>query len=207
MDYQTLKSTLTSYLHRSDLEDMIPTFVTMAESRVNRDVKLIEMEVRATTTVSSGTNRIPLPDDFQELYNIQVNGDDGKTVMEQLSLVQMDVIYQDATTGTPIHYARTGLTLEIQPVPGEDVELEIIYRKRFDSLSEDSDTNDLLENDPSIYVYAAMLEASPFIQADERVPLWKEYYIAEVDGLNARAESQRFSGAPLQIRNLGMETP
>ena len=40
MNYEDLKKSVADLLHTTDLQDVIPTFVMLAESRINRDIRV-----------------------------------------------------------------------------------------------------------------------------------------------------------------------
>lgn len=210
MNYGELKALLdgqNGYLHRSDLTATIPSFITLAHARVNRDLNIPELESRATADVTAGDRYIALPDDVFFLRNIQISIAGGRQLLMQLSPAQMDVLNSQIVSGEPTSYALYGNQIELQPTPESSATLEIVYQYRLAALSADTDTNDILTNYPNIYVYATMLEATPFIQADERAGMWHEYYKEERDRINDIGEDRRLSGSPLQIYNLGTSTP
>lgn len=207
MNYGELKTLLTSYLHRTDLADQVPTFIAMAQARINRDVMIQDFTSLATVSITSGDRFVALPDDCKSLINVQITTSSGRKALLPLSSVQMDTLYKDVYSGQPCNYAVYGKQIELQPTPETDYTLEVLYNYRPTLFSADADTNDLLDRCPNIYVYAAMVEAEPFRHGEERSQMWESYYQAEVDKLNEEAEDLRFSGGPLQIYNLGVDTP
>ena len=48
--YSELKTSIADYLNRSDLTSIIPTFISLAEAQINRDVRTWQMENRARTS-------------------------------------------------------------------------------------------------------------------------------------------------------------
>lgn len=207
MNYGTLKTLVTSYLHRTDLETLIPTFIEMAQARINRDVLVPEFVSLATVAVVSGDRFVALPSDIKSLVNIQVSTASGRKAILPLSSLQMDTMYADVESGSPCNYSIYGNQIELQPTPDGDYTLEVLYNYRPELFSADEDTNDLMDRCPNIYVYATMLEAEPFRHGEERSQMWQQYYEAEVNKLNEEAEDLKFSGGPLQIINLGVSTP
>lgn len=207
MNYGELKTLVEAYLHRNDLTSYLDTFLSLAQTRVFRDVKAPEFETRATMDLIAGDRYIPTPSDMKTLLNVQIDTETGRKVLLPLSRVQMDSRFATVTTDTPYNYAIYGDQIELQPTPGEDLTIEIIYQYRPALMTENTDENDLLTRNPNIFIYAAMLEATPFIQGDERVGMWREYYEAELVQLNTEADDRELSGGPLQIMKLGVSTP
>ena len=62
--YTALKASVAAYLARTDLTDQIPDFITFAENRLRRELRIRQMlkTVTATTTAADGT--VGLPTDF-----------------------------------------------------------------------------------------------------------------------------------------------
>ena len=66
--YSTLKAEIASYLNRDDLTTHLDTFIDLAESRLNRDLRLREMEtVDTSITTVSGTQAYDLPTGYLEM--------------------------------------------------------------------------------------------------------------------------------------------
>lgn len=51
--YAELQTSVASWLHRADLTSQIPDFITLAESKLNRKLRLRAQETTATGTVSA----------------------------------------------------------------------------------------------------------------------------------------------------------
>ncbi len=51
-------------------------------------------------------------------------------------------------------------------------------------LDEDSQTNWLTENAPEVLLYGTLLEATPFLKNDERIPVWQNMYDRSAAMLN-----------------------
>ena len=68
--YSELLSTVANYLNRDDLTTLIPTFITLTENRLNRELRVRANMVRAITTTTAGQAFYDLPSDLIELRNI-----------------------------------------------------------------------------------------------------------------------------------------
>lgn len=80
-------------------------------------------------------------------------------------------------TGAPRFYADYGFThWLIVPTPGEDYPIEIAYYQLAQLLDDSNQTNWLTENAPDLLLYAALLEATPFLKNDERIATWQNMY-------------------------------
>ena len=69
--FSELKTEIADYCDRSDLTSQIPTFIKLAEARMNRSLRVRLMEsVKLISTVGD-SKRYPLPSDYLQLRTIQ----------------------------------------------------------------------------------------------------------------------------------------
>ena len=111
----------------------------------------------------------------------------------------MDRIWGGSTSGTPRTYTLIGDELFLGPAPDSVMTLEMAYYKKFDSLSSTTATNWMITKAPEVYLYGSLLEAEPFLQNDERVPLWQAFYKESVSQLQLADDRDRYSGSVLRI--------
>lgn len=210
MTYSDLKSVIESYLHRDDLTSTISTFVTLAQARINHDLNITALHKNTTLYVASGYGEVELPDDCLSLMSVRMKYSSSYIGLEQRTLAQNagELAGRDGAKGTPKYFSRYGTKLELTPTPDSDTTLVVFYKKRLTAFSADTDTNDILTNHPNIYIYAAMLEAEPFIVDDKRLVVWKDLYSEEVNKINEMEYDLEWSGAPLKISSpTGGNTP
>ena len=68
--YDELKASIADFLNRSDLTNAIPDFISLAEKRLNRDIRHWRMENRATAS-ASGRYSV-LPTDYVEAIRLHL---------------------------------------------------------------------------------------------------------------------------------------
>ena len=112
-----------------------------------------------------------------------------------------DRLWGGSTGGIPKFYTILADEISLGPVPGSVITMEMLFYKRFDSLSVAAPTNWLLTNAPDIYLYASMLEAEPFIMNDERVPLWSAALDRAISSMQEQDNKDRHSGSALRVMN------
>jgi hypothetical protein len=210
MNYGTLKTNVANYLHRDDQAANIPGFILLGQARMSHDLEIPMMDGTESLAVTASVKEVALPETVLRIKSIRIPFSGGFRTLQLNSLVQNSQIYEGAggATADPLYYARYGFTLELAPPPSADNTLSLIVKKRLVEFVEDTDTDDILTNYPNIYLYAAMLEASVFVEDSERITTWKAYYDDEVFKLNEDAEDQLWSGAPMQIKpSMGVDTP
>lgn len=211
--FDELKTAIANWMVRSDLTDRIPEFITLAEAKLNRELMCRQMEQRATTnadTTSDEPEYITLPSDFQAIRRASLSGESGQPPLQFLSPIQFnDMRYTKIgdTAGKPVYFSILGDELELLPVPDDNYEIELLYRRNIPALSASNTTNWLLTLAPDVYLYGALREAAIYMQEDERVPLWAQGYASAVEGLNRLGRSASFNSPPVAMRVMGGSTP
>lgn len=202
-NYVQLQAAAASYLARDDMTSVIPDFVTLFEAKVNRTLFHPRMETRTTLTVNtllSSPEFLDLPTDFQTIRMVRLPDEVGKPRLQFMSQTQIDDYRysRDNMAGVPVYFTIVGNQIELAPTPNEDVDVEVLYRANIPALATNS-TNWLLTLAPDLYLYGTLLEASPYIQNDQRVGLWATAVQTVMDQLNALAERQSFDSGPTTI--------
>lgn len=207
--YSELVTAVGNWMARSDLSARIPEFIAMAEAKFNRELLVRQMEQRSTTfvdTTSDSPEFVTLPADFQSMRRICLAGVIGKPTLQYLSPTELydsriQCFGDDA--GQPQFFTVIDNEIELLPIPGDDYEIEIIYRKNIPALSSSNTTNWLLTLAPDLYLYGALREAAVFMQEDERLPVWADAYQGAVEGLRQLTISSSFNAGPPVIRVSG----
>ena len=114
--YSDLKTTIASYLARSDLTAMIPTFIQLAELRLRREVRTRQMLVVATALTTGGDSTVGLPTDFLEMRDIHVNTNPITTLAYQAPNAFYNS-YRVTESGKPTDYTVLATELQLSPVP------------------------------------------------------------------------------------------
>ena len=192
-NYSELKTAISSWLDRSDLDSVIPDFIALAEARHRRDFKLRRMETRVTANTIADSEYYTLPDNFVAMRNIQLNTDP-KTALEYLTPEQMDRVNAGSSTGKPKAYSIIGNNFQLRPIPDGVYEIEMLYFKYFTPLSDSNTTNDMLTFHPDAYLYGALVEAEPYLQNDKRIQVWSGYYDRAKQDIISSNERDRHSG-------------
>jgi hypothetical protein len=201
--YTELQTAVANWLARDDLTARIPEFITLAEAKFNRVLLHPRMETRDTLTVNTllaSPEFLDLPTDFQTMRMVRLPDETGKPRLQFLTQTQMDDYRYstDNVTGTPVYFTIVGDELELAPTPNEDMDIEVLYRANIPALASNS-TNWLLTLAPDLYLYGTLLEASPYIQNDERLSVWGSAVATVIDQLNIHGERQSFDSGPTTI--------
>lgn len=200
-NYGDLKTSIAGWLKRSDLTAIIPDFVTLAQARVARDLRLRRQIVSADLTLTAGVQGVNLPDDWLEFENVTLNGDPPRQ-LTYVNIEHLDSRYPSSYTGKPAVYTLEGNQILFGPTPDIGYTAGVFYYSKFAAFSADSDTNWLLTNHPSIYLFASLAEAEPWMMNDNRAGMWEAKYNKEMNDLQTADDAAMFSGTALRVRTI-----
>lgn len=196
-DYDTLQSALANWLHRANLDSVIPDLILFGENRIYRDLRVRQMETALSSTIASGV--IAVPSGYVELKNAYVNG----TPAQRLERKDAEWIYAKyptrASQGKPMFIAREATNFIFGPYPDSTYTIKGIYYKKLDPLSASNTTNWLITDCPDLLLFASLCEAAPYIQDDARLPLWERKYAQIAERVQENDDQEEFSGSPLSM--------
>lgn len=199
--YSELKTAIADFLNRDDLTSAVPTFITLAESSIQRRIRHWRQEKRSTITLDAQYEA--LPTDFLEAIRFYVtsNGTNPLEPISQADMLDRKQLAQD-TSGRPRFYAMTAGQFELYPVPDGSYDAEIYYYSRIPALSDAAPTNWLLEYFPDVLLYGALVHSAPYLKEDARIQIWSALYQEAVDSINVSSQQAKFgSGQRLKIRS------
>jgi len=181
MTYDSLLVDLRRYLERGFTQesdqivyDQLPRLITLGERRIARELK-IEGFIRAVQTpLQSGVAVYLKPDRWRDTVSMTLNG---APIFARSYEYCRNYWPNEAQTGTPQFYADYDFQHWLfAPTPDADSTLEILYYEQPALLGEELQTNWLTEYAPDLLLYAALLEATPFLKSDERMQTWQVLY-------------------------------
>lgn len=193
--FAQLKTAVASFLHRSDLTSSIPDFIRLGEDRIYRELRIRAMETSLNTPIAAGV--IAVPADYIEMKHVYIDG----SPVQYLQRKPPEWIYENYPTrsadGQPKFMAQEAGNFIFGPYPDSTYTVRGVYYKRLTALSDSNTTNWFTTNASGILLFAALLEASPFVKNDERVVLWDAKYEEEKKGIEDEEKRERFSGSHL----------
>ena len=197
--YAELQTAIANWLDRSDLTDKIPDFITLAEIRIQRNLRVRGMEERSTTTLVPGQEYYGLPDDFLEVRDVQVNTDP-ITSLKYMTPKEMDETYPNQSNGTPKAFTIIGNEIQLKPTPDSADTFEIAYFEKIQNLSDTNTTNWLTQNAVDLLLYGALIEAEAYLVNDTRIPVWKAAFDMAIQEANNQANKGRWPQGPIAAR-------
>jgi hypothetical protein len=162
-----LEAKIVERLGRSDLASAtIQDFIAIGEAKINRKLRLLQMQTVETVTLSSGADTAALPTGFLEIIDMRFS--DFDSPLSQLPLVDLNSVKDDAT-GRPTHFAASS-SLLFNLTADADYSLRCTFYKGWDILGDS--TNWLLTNAPDVYLYHALEEGAKHVRNAERAAEW-----------------------------------
>jgi hypothetical protein len=203
--YAELQAAVASWLARGDLSASIPDFIALGEQRLfygsddpnfsSPPLRLRAMEAAtdpASYKTEAGVTTLALPANFLEARSLSLatepSGD-----LDLVGQKQLTALWTGGGNGRPLVYAFQGDALRFAPTPDAAYGVLLCYYKRFDPLSV-TPTNWLLQNAPGVYLYAALLEAQPFLLNDARLAVWAAMLGAATRALQQSDARDRWGG-------------
>ena len=197
-NYSDLKTTVENYLGRSDLTAQIPTFIALAELRLSRQLRLRQMLKVVHTTTTGGDATLGLPSDFLSMRDIYVN----TNPRQPITYLSPSAFTRDARaheSGKPIFYTQRGLEFELAPKPDSTYEVVMLYYAKPAALSNINLSNVFMANCPDALLYAALIEAEPYLMNDARIQTWTQLYGLAVVSIAESDNSSEYAGVPLSM--------
>jgi len=201
--FSGLKTTIADYLNRDDLTSAIPGFITLAESKFNRKLRVRQMVKRATATLD--TQYFAFPSDFLQAKEFQLNTNP-ITYLQYVTQNQGD--YGSANNyvaaGKPQFYTIIGTQIQVIPTPDTGYTGELTYYGKIPALSDSNTSNWLLAYAPDLYLYGSLVEATPYLKDDERLAVWSTLYTNSLGDIEIADQRASVASTPIvRARSLG----
>ena len=198
--FTTLKSAISNWLDRDDLSDQLPDFISLNEALFNRVLRIRPMETIVTDATVSGTKAYDLPTGYVQMREIHLD----TTPVTSLQYISPEMLYRvwaGSSSGKPDSYSIIGDKIYFGPTPDSAYNYTMTYYKTFDALSDSNTTDWVILNAPDVYLYGALLQAEPFLQNDQRIPVWERGLRQALSDLQSQDDKDRHSGSQLRVMN------
>jgi hypothetical protein len=197
--YSDLQTSIAGYLARSDLTSQIPDFITFAENRLRRELRVRQMLKSVTTATVSGDSTVEVPSDFLEIRDFVAL----TNPITPLSYSSPSTLSNDpraSQVGVPRSYTILANEFLLAPIPDGVYTLRLLYYAAPAYLSSTNTSNVFLNVAPDALLYASLLEAEPYLMNDARINTWGSMYDRAISTLTKSDESTQYSGVPLAMK-------
>jgi hypothetical protein len=197
-NYDSLKTTIASYLARSDLTTQIPDFIQLAETRLRRELRIRQMLKVVTTATVAGDGTVELPSDYLQMRDLHMN----TNPIQTLGYQSPSNFYRNTNssiTGVPVQYTVLAQEFQFAPIPDGVYTLQMIYYATPPYLTTSNTSNVFLANCPDLLLYGALGEAEPYLMNDQRLATWASLYDRALTALTVSDDQGEYGGSPLSI--------
>ena len=166
-NYSELQGAVNDYLVFTDVGAVFDTFLSMAEARLNREIRTREMEQVQAYSSHTGQD-ITLPTDYLEMIDFYETGSGGRTLSYLNPGQFWSLASSRATGGQAKYYTIIGEAIKLSPYSSTARNYELHHYAELAALTPTNTTNSLLSKAPDLYLYATLLEAQPYLADQER---------------------------------------
>jgi hypothetical protein len=192
--YTELKTAIANFLARSDLTDRIPEFISLAESRMSRELETRSQEKRATALTTSGDEFISLPTDLRRIRLVK-NNTSSVEVLDYATPKDYYEKYASSGGGRPKLYTIIGAEIAMRPIPDSAYTIEIIYGEDISALSDANLTNTVLTRHPDVYLYGSLSAAHIFLMDEARAAQYDTLFSRAIEEINKDNDKAFFAGS------------
>lgn len=196
--YSELQTAVQNWLDRAttEIQARAPEFIALAEAKMNRVLRVRQMESKTSDTMSSSS--IALPSDWVAFKSIwyEVSGER----VELTNITPQEYVrFDDGSTDYPTGYYIAGSNVYFFPDSNGDYTVGYIYYQKIPALTDSNTTNWLLTAHPDAYLYGALLESAPYLKEYPEIQIWMTAFSAVIEQMK-KADRDVMSGAPLRMR-------
>jgi hypothetical protein len=193
LTYDSLQQDVRNYIERGDPSDttvyeQIPRLIALAERDIARAIKIQGFIAVVTTTLSPGQSVYAKPDRWRDTVSMNYGAGVAqvRTPIFPRSYEYLRTYWPDEyVTDVPKFYADYGYyNWLILPAPSVDTPLEISYYELPALLSETNQTNWLTRYAWNALLHGTLVQATPFLKEDQRIPVWQAQYDRDLQLLN-----------------------
>jgi len=196
MTFTELQSNIADWLNRTDLTSVIPTFIALAEARLNRQLRTTNQYTRAD--ISTSDQYLSMPSDFLEMRHIRITSPKERDLVEiaahQINEYTDSNFIASLADSYPRYYVY-GNALRIIPTPAQSITYEMFYYAKVPALSASNASNWVSTSHPDAYLYYSLLQASPYLGEDERIAIWQSQAERAVAEIQAADDRRRTKGS------------
>jgi len=194
MTYNSLTSTVLSYLERSDQATInaIPTFITLAEFEIAQEIKTLGQLQIVESTMSANNPVLQKPARWRKTVSMNYTNSAGVRTPIFLRKYEYLTNYwpNNTNTAAPVYYADTNWDhWYLAPTPDQAYSFEVLYYERIQPLSSDTQTNWLTQNAPTAMLFGTLLQAMPFLKNDQR-QIFQQKYTEAIQSLKTEDVSR-----------------
>jgi len=196
-----LQTAIADWLNRTDLTAVIPDFITLAEAEMKRRVR---KWTRSNTIYISAANINP-PTLMAEPIALRLSTANGYSDVP-LRLCTPEMLWErraraGGQTGRPTDFAYFDGQLQFAPAPDQSYDGILVFVEQLIPLADSpSFSNEILDHAPDAYLFGALLQATPYVEHDERMAVWQMKFDNAIEQLNEQRAREEYGAGPKEMR-------
>lgn len=200
MTFNSLQVDLRRYLERgtpSDTEvfEQLPSLINLAERDLATKLKILGNKISVTASMVAGTSVYPKPNRWRETTSINF-GVDVSPLQKRTPLYPRSLEYcrfywpNSEERAEPEFYADYDYQhWLIVPTPVAAYPFEVLFWQLLPLLDAANQQNYWTDYAPQALLYAALVQATPYLKNDERIQTWTTFYNDQLKGLGYQDEA------------------
>ena len=188
--YAGLKDALQSFSHRNDVASRLDDFIDLAESEMNRWVRIRDMETRVSTPTSG--RYMALPTGFLEMRRVKLVSGSQYYEMQYSTPEGMHIT---ADSNMPKLYTVTS-QVEFDRTPDSTYNIEFQYYAAPTALSSINTSNSILTRFPSIYLFGSLWALYLWSLQEDKSDYYYQKFMSEIKSANRQDSKGRHGPAP-----------
>lgn len=205
MTYAELQAFVLSFSNRTDLNDLLPTFVQMTEEAAE-SLRVRQMVKRADGALAAGETFADAPTDFLAERTIVIGIHD----LEFVTPEAMDVMLaRDLAASRPTHYTYVDGQFWFYPAADQAYTFTLTYYGRIPPLTADT-SNWLIEQFPEVYRDGCMVAVALKTRDAEALAIYQGRLDADLFKITERFKDKigkPLSAAPMFMQRVRLFTP
>jgi hypothetical protein len=193
-NYSNLKATIIRLDGSNSIADIVDDAIDLAEAEMyanaTETIKHRSMEIRSTSSLS--TRFLALPTDFLEMRSLHIVQSSSNFDVRYATPESINVT---SSSGKPQYFTVTS-QIEFDRVPDSSYTIEMSYLAKLTALDDTNTTNDILTDNPSVYLYGALWAVNLFNAEEEKAQYYYGLFTNAVRGANKRFKKGRYGPAP-----------
>lgn len=191
--YSELKTAIYKWLVKDSNDpyydsSMMDNIIFMAESELNRRLRVRQMRDTASVAITSSVNESPLPTGFIEVYSLWIDTPTQEVQSASAGFFTRNGLYLQ--TGIPRYFFINGTNFVWGGIPDSDYTVTVEYYKKVPNLSDSQTTNQILTDFPDMYLFICLKHAYIASQDVEREGVYEQRVatlLAEINSKDRKA--------------------
>jgi len=201
--YSELQQAVIDWVNNPEITQSVTTFITLAEAKLNRELRTRDMLIRAEAITTN--EFVAVPSDFLENYSLELNMSNigPQQALAFIGPLEAKVLKANKITGLARYYTMIDGSFEILPAPATNTDIILTYYQKIPALSGSQTTNWLLTKSPDLYLYSTLLEAAPYLKDTVNMQVWMAARQQIIDAVMLESERAMRPSTQLVARKRG----